>query len=410
MKYLLLFYILLVLTSCSFKGINVSKEKVNPEYLKDIQSRFSISFETFTNYVNDTYFLVPFQLKDYTYVAAIDSNKNFLFIHKYNHSLSLLSVNDNSYTFSLPEGINPFPLFSHSSFKTVNFKGEEISNIDHSDINLDDDNFIIDSHDLIYDDYNQPIEIAYIEQAPDCCTTNLSTNPTRFMSAGIRYKGINYDINYFQPYDDRFLFASAFSSSQFNNLFQFYSFQNPDVPIDYIHINSLFRKGNLVYASARMSSSIYIFDLSSLTYVDVIGGRNSPLSTFTVEGDSFSNQHDVFINSKGNLMMYNNNVGLDFRTSQVLEYEIDYVNRELNLLWEYDMPRGKTGFVTGNINEISEDDYFIFGGSTMGSNDNYIAVRVKDKREVLFLDIKEKDGDSLKALTRPIFRILTINK
>lgn len=154
--------------------------------------------------------------------------------------------------------------------------------------------------------------------------------------------------------------------------------------IDYAHINSMFEDANgNILISIRHFDEIALIDKSNKNFIWRMGGTKCVNNQFSFVNDvksnfkGFSHQHTPQILDNGNILVFDNGNMRSNPSSRVVEYSVDYANKVVTKVWEYEnnpptynfsmgsayrLPNGNTliCWSQDKINEIKPDKSIAF--------------------------------------------------
>ncbi len=137
---------------------------------------------------------------------------------------------------------------------------------------------------------------------------------------------------------------------------------------DFAHANSIqIDSDTSLIISTRNMSEITRINRQTGEIIWRMGGKNNEFSFFD-DTKSFSGQHTAFIQSNGNLTLYDNGYNSDSLYSRGLEYSIDQEQKSATLLTAYQHDPQVYGFAMGNLQRLENNHTLIYWGAVPGDS------------------------------------------
>jgi hypothetical protein len=364
MKTMSLFFVFLFL-SCD--GVDQSNSKSIRKITNEIKSLYEFNFDTNLN-KSDGYYLIslPNEEKGYSYLFKINIKNEILQAIIIQGNAYLSEYIDNDIFLAIgghDVNLNKDALgFEHSKFLILDedLSIKKIIGSPYDMINLKS----LDFH-AITKYKNNIVKSYFIKDNNDYEKKPFNKNKV-FLSSLISYTVGNtlYHID-LKNYDSFSYDIYRNVSMPFNNIDSIKFINEKKFPfIDYHHVNSINISKDIMYISARNTSAIYMYDIKNDKYLGkIVGDKSFGKSDYSYKGSSFSQQNSAFINSRDNLVLFNNNSkkGDMNSLSELLEIKIDHKNKKAKEVFSFKIKQ-KQSSITGNIQELSSKDYIISTG------------------------------------------------
>lgn len=132
--------------------------------------------------------------------------------------------------------------------------------------------------------------------------------------------------------------------------------------LNLFHINSLeIDTDENIFISLRHTDELIKYDRTTGEIIWRMGATSQ--SDFTFDNNEyFSHQHDARRLANGNILLFDN-ANFTTQQSRSVEYEIDLVNMELNIAWEYLHPDLLFGASMGGTNRLDNGNTVIYWGN-----------------------------------------------
>ena len=139
---------------------------------------------------------------------------------------------------------------------------------------------------------------------------------------------------------------------------------NPN--FDWTHSNSVYfdEEEGIVYASIRNLSRIVAIDYSTKDILWHVGDADFMENIFFEDDFGFSHQHSAQITENKNLLFFDNGRFNEPELSRCAEIEIDELNQNATLVWEYVLPESMLTLSRGECDRLSNGSTLISVGRT----------------------------------------------
>jgi hypothetical protein len=143
--------------------------------------------------------------------------------------------------------------------------------------------------------------------------------------------------------------------------------------IDYVHGNSLdVDTDTTLILSSRNMNEVTKINRKNGQIIWRLGGKNNEF-VFINDSRQFAGQHSAIMQKKGFLTLFDNGVGLDPLYSRGVEYEMDEINKTVNLTHEYRHNPDFYANISGNLQRLDNGNTFIFWGPAIDHSKQYIS-------------------------------------